>query len=184
MDCMEKEMHQMLETGAILSLYLEKNVLLSSSTSVNLGTCLRNEKEVFERAATTKHIERLGMIDFNTDTDSEETDRMVEDLNKLLYADLHYKKKLEKLIEEYNNSYKKVGDSGKVFTKSEVYKMIDDLYKMENDGAKLKAAVLEVDRCETLAMREHNDKSKIQFVISNVSNVWRVFQSKILNPFR
>jgi len=45
----------------------------------------------------------------------------------------------------------------------EVCSMIDELYKLANHGETLKTAVLQVERCQRLAIQ--NDDSKISVVI-------------------
>jgi len=171
-----KERDRMLETGAILSLFLEQNALFSSSTTDNLGDCLRNECEAFEHALSQTLREKMSAIGRMQINDENEK-RDVDDVNKYILANTQCKENLQKLIEEYDHYYKKASDSGKVFTTLEVCNMIDELYRLARDGETLKAAVLEVDRCQKLAIQD--DESKTSIVIRKISKVWKVMKAKV-----
>ena len=128
----------MLETGAILSLFLQKNALLSETASDNLGTCLRNEYKAFKYATSEILQEKMRQI---TNTDAKEVDSMVKE--DMLVATQHTEC-LQKLIKEYDEYYNKASDSGEFYTTPEVRRMIDELYRLPENGETLKAAVLEV----------------------------------------
>ena len=107
-DSIEKERKQLLETGAIMSLYLEQNALLSATTSDNLGTCLRNELAAFESASSKRHNEKMRQVNEMTKTaDEKDTQRVIDDINNDIINVLNCKKNLEELIDEYEDCYKK-----------------------------------------------------------------------------
>ena len=129
----ENERKQMLETGAITSVFLEQNVLLSGSTSDNLGACLRNEYEAFKHASSKTHQEK-------TIRHIARAPNARGDLNKdiRVHATDQHSYSLLKLIGEYDKYYKKASSSGKIYTMPEVCKMIDVLYNLPENGKTLK----------------------------------------------
>jgi len=176
-DSIEKERNQMLQTGAIMSLYLQQNALLSATTSDNLGTCLRNELAAFECESSKRHSEMVSHLsEFAKTADEKDTQRVIDEMNQDINDVINVKENLWKLINAYDDYYKKAGETGKVYTTLEVCSMIDELYKLARDGETLKTAVLQVERCQRLAIQ--NDDSKISVVIRKISNVWQIIKSK------
>jgi len=173
----EREQKQMLETGAIMSLYLKQNALLSATASDNLGTCLRNEFAAFVCAYSKTQSELMRQLsEFAKTAHEVHRQKRVDDINKDINNFVDCKENLWKLIEEYDDYYKKAGETGKVYTTLEVCSMIDELYKLARDGETLKTAVLQVERCHRLAIQ--NDDSKISIVIRKISKVWQIFNTK------
>ena len=163
------ERERMLETGAMLSLFLKQNVLLRVSTSESLGSCLENERDAFRHAVSNKLAEKMSEI-------WKETKNSVAAINKYI-ADAEFRvENMQQLIDDYDKYYKKASSSGKVYTTLEAHNMVDELYKLRVDGKTLKVAVVEVDRCEKLAIED--DHSKTYFVINKISKVWQVIKSK------
>jgi len=163
------ERERMLETGAILSLFLEQNVLLRASTSDNLGSCLRNERDAYEIAVSNSLRDTMKTV-------GNEIEKSLDVINKYIAKTTLCKENLQKLVHDYDEYYKKASSSLKVYTTLEAHKMIDELYKLPVDGDTLKVAVLEVDRCEKLAIED--DQSKTSFVINKISKVWQAIKSK------
>ena len=165
------EQKQMLETGAILSLFLQKNAILSGTASDNLGTCLRNEYEAFKYATLEIGQEKKRQI---TNTDAKEVDSMVKE--DMLVATQHTEN-LQKLIKEYDEYYNKASDSGKFYTTPEVRRVIDELYRLPENGETLKAAVLEIEKCQQLAVQ--NEESKTSIAVRKITTrvqqvVWSI----------
>jgi len=113
------EQKQMLETGANLSFFLKQNVLLSGTASDNLGACLRNEYEAFEYATSEIRQEKMRQIN---NADEKEVCRIVKEVNKDMRVAIQHKENLLKLIQKYDECYKKANDPGKDYTTQEVRK--------------------------------------------------------------
>ena len=169
---MECERKQMLEAGAMMSIFLEQKALVSTaSTSDNLGSCLRNERDTYGHAVSNGVRQKMSKIEYG-----KEREKSVAAINKYIMGVTLCMENLNKLIDDYDKYYESARNSGKVYTMQDVHEMIDDLYKLPMDGKTLKVAVSEVKRCEKLAIED--DHSANSFLIGKISKVWQAIKSK------
>ena len=172
----EKELEKMLEVGALLSIFLEKNVLGSSPSSDNLGYHLNKEHDAFECEAGKALRSKMEHVEHSRNANDKETSEVLGDVNRHILATIKHKESLSKLIQRYEDYYEKASRSGKVITMLAVYTMVDELYKLPQNGTTLKEAVTTVDRCQKLKIQD--DKYKTTINIPIISKVWRILVSK------
>ena len=169
----EKERDEMLEVGALLSMFLQTNVLFNPSSSDNLGSYLNNERDAASEVQMQKIDQRAQHEQIPND---EEQRKIVAAIDADIFALSKHKTSLSNLIKRYEDYYKTTISSGRVITMVEAQSMVDDLYRLPRNGKTLKEAVAKIKRCQKLEMQ--HDKCKTAVNIPAISKTWRTFVSK------
>jgi len=86
-----------------------------------------------------------------------------------------HRQNLEELYKRYEYHYEKANSSGEVFTMLDVHNMVNDLYKLPQNGETLKKAVLETEKSHKRV--EQDDKSTTDVVIKKISKFFGFFSS-------
>jgi len=169
----KKERDKMLEVGALLSVFLQTNVLFNPSSSDLLGFCLINERDAASEVQMQKINQRaqLGKI-----AKDEEQRKIVAAVDADISALSKHKESISDLIERYEGYYETTSSSGRVITVADAHSMVDDLYKLPLNGKTLKESVTNINKWQKMKMQ--HDKCETAVNIPVISTAWRTFVSK------